>query len=76
MSLWTEGYQQALGDLAPLGRARKLPPLSQGWQDLIDDLVADALDIEAQQERRMQRRRLRAKQAAEREPQLGLEGSE
>lgn len=73
MSIWTEGYQRALGDLVSLGHSRRLPPLSQAWQDLIDDLVADALDIEAQQERRMRVRRLRARQAAEQEPQLDLE---
>jgi hypothetical protein len=73
MSLWTEGYRLALGDLVSLGHTRGLPPLSPAWQGLIDDLIDDALDIEAQQERRMQRRRLRAKQEAEREPHLGLE---
>ena len=76
MSQWTEGYQRALGDLVSLGHSRKLPPLLQAWQDLINDLIDDALDIEAQQERRMRTRRLRARQTAEKEPQLDLGGSQ
>jgi hypothetical protein len=65
MSEWTAGYTQSLRDLVALARSRRLPPLPEPWQALIDDLVADAAVIEHEAANRTQRARLRAAREAQ-----------
>jgi hypothetical protein len=61
MSEWTAGYTQSLRDLVALAHSRRLPPLPEPWQALIDDLIRDADVIEHEQSNVTLRRKLRAR---------------
>jgi|KBSMisStandDraft_5_1062788.scaffolds.fasta_scaffold02298_3 hypothetical protein len=67
MSEWTDGYRQALADIAHLAHSRGLVT-TPALEALLADVVADALVIEREQD--LRRRRLRATHEA----MLPLEG--
>jgi hypothetical protein len=69
MSEWTDGYRQALADIAHLAHSRGLVT-TPTLEALLADVVADALVIEREQQNRLRRLRLRAT----REAMLPLEG--
>ena len=60
--LWSEGYRAALADVCLLAASRGIhnPALDQ----LLDDLIADALVVERESDNRLRRRRLRAEREA------------
>jgi hypothetical protein len=63
MSDWTDGYRQALADIARLAHSRGLVSTPE-LEALLADVVADALVIEREQENRLRRRRLVAEREA------------
>jgi len=63
MSDWTDGYRQALADIAHLAHSRGLVS-TPALEALLADVVADALVIEREQQNRLRVRRLTAAREA------------
>jgi hypothetical protein len=63
MSEWTDGYRQALADIAHLAHSRGLVT-TPALDGLLADIAADVLVVERELDNRLRRRRLTAMREA------------